>query len=105
MNDVDQQIAQQFHTRLKTIMPVLDVRIFGSRSRGDAHEDSDLDVFIKVVSLDRALRERIHDLAWEVGFEHDRTISTFVVTEAQIQDGAMGASPVLANIMAEGIAL
>ena len=68
-------------------MPILEVRVFGSRVRGDAREDLDLDVFIKVNDLDRSLREKIYGLAWEVGFEHDRVISTFVVTEAQIQEG------------------
>ena len=45
----------------------------------------------------------IHDLAWEVGFEHGCVISTFVVTEAQIREGAIGASPLLAKVLTEGI--
>jgi len=103
MEPSDQKIALDFRSRLEAMIPILDLRIFGSRSRGDAREDSDLDVFIKVERLDRSLREKIHDLAWEVGFEYDRVISTFVVTEVQIQEGAIGASPLLAKVLAEGI--
>lgn len=99
----DIQIVKEFRSRLETIMPILDLRIFGSRVKGTATEDSDLDVFIKVPQLDRSHREKIYYLAWEVGFEHNLVISTFVVTENQIQSGAVGANPLLSKVLSEGI--
>ena len=33
-------------------------------------DDSDTDVFIEVENLDKDLKERVHDAAWEVGFEN-----------------------------------
>ncbi|MEO0771200.1 MAG: nucleotidyltransferase domain-containing protein [Cyanobacteria bacterium J06649_4] len=105
MQDTDRQIALAFRTQLEAIVPVLDLRIFGSRAGDHAREDSDLDVFIKVTELNRSLREKIHDLAWEVGFEHGHIISTFVVTEAQMQTGALGASPLISKIFEEGVSV
>ncbi len=89
----DRTIAREFQQRLMAIVPVLDMRVFGSRARGDATEESDLDVFIEVETLTKTLRERIFDLAWEVGFEMDRVISTIVVTRDDLQHGA--AAPIL----------
>ena len=105
MQEIDSRIALELRTRLKEIVPILDLRIFGSRAEGTAREDSDLDVFIKVAELDRSLREKIHDLAWEIGFEYNRVIATFVVTEAQMEKEAVGASPLLTKVFEEGIAV
>ncbi|MBF2056575.1 MAG: nucleotidyltransferase domain-containing protein, partial [Cyanobacterium sp. T60_A2020_053] len=84
MKHLDFQIANEFRHHLELIIPVIDARIFGSCVRGTSEPSSDLDIFIKVNYLDRSLREKIYDLAWEIGFKYDRIISTFVVTEEEL---------------------
>jgi len=44
LSEIDRHIAREFLRRLTAIVPVLDLRIFGSRVRGEATEESDLDV-------------------------------------------------------------
>ncbi|WP_016953750.1 nucleotidyltransferase family protein [Anabaena sp. PCC 7108] len=105
IQDSERKIVSEFRSQLEAIIPILDLRVFGSKARGDATEESDLNVFIKVAELDRSCREKISDLAWEVGFKYDLVISTFVVTEAQVETGAMGASPLLSKVLQEGISI
>jgi predicted nucleotidyltransferase len=103
LTERDRQIACEFQRRLAEVAPVLDLRVFGSRARGDAAPDSDLDVFIELETCTPDLRRRISEIAWEVGFEMDRVISTVVATREELERGAMGANLLVLNVEREGV--
>ena len=105
MIPADRQVTLEFKRRLEEITTVLEVRVFGSRARGEAAPDSDLDVFVEVAALTPALRRRIDEIAWEVGFERDYIISPIVVSRQELQEGPMGASPLILEIEREGVPL
>jgi predicted nucleotidyltransferase len=67
------EFARRYRALAETAHPgeVLDVRLFGSRARGDHREDSDLDLFVSVKSDDLALRNALVDLAWDVSYAMD----------------------------------
>ena len=101
--DRDRRIAREFRQRLAEITPIRDLVVFGSRARGDAAPDSDMDVFIELEEATPELREHISEIAWEVGFERDRVITTIVATRDDLEHGALGASPLVLNIEREGV--
>jgi len=101
----DRQTALEFKRRVAALAATLQFSVFGSRARGDATAGSDLDVFLVVDHLNAELRERISEIAWEVGFENDVVLSTFVVTAEQLEHGPLGVSPIIRQIEKEGIPL
>jgi uncharacterized protein len=105
LSAVDREIAQHFKQRLQQIAPLLTLWVYGSRARGDAMPESDLDVLIELESITPALRQHIRELAWEVGFDQDRVISTLVATREQLNYGPLQADPLINNLQREGVRL
>ena len=103
LTSVDKNIARELRRRFSTIVTVVDFRIYGSRARGDATDESDFDVYLVVDSVTNAQRRRIDEVAWEVGFDCDRVIATIVATTEQIEHGPFGANPLLRIIERDGI--
>ncbi len=101
----DKQTAIEFKERVAALVPIVQFCVFGSRARGNATAESDLDVFLVVGNIDADLRERISEVAWEVGFENDVVLSSFVVTVDQLTRGPLGVSPIVRQIEKEGIRL
>jgi len=99
----DRKIAQHFKQRLQQVAPLLTLWVYGSRARGDATPESDLDVLIELESITPALRQHIRELAWEVGFDQGRVISTLVATREQLEHGPLQADPLIGNLRREGV--
>jgi uncharacterized protein len=71
MQEKDFKTIEKLKHLISQKIKVHEVRVFGSRARGDATQESDLDVLIVVDSLDHAIEKYISDCAWEVGFPED----------------------------------
>lgn len=81
------------------------MRLFGSKARGEASPDSDIDVFIVLREVDWQIEREIYDLCFEIGLEHDVLISPIIFSEGELKSPAMKVSPFLAVVEREGISL
>jgi predicted nucleotidyltransferase len=99
----DAQVVQLLKQRIQAITEIKQMIVFGSRARGDATEESDLDVFIELSELTPALRREIYLIAWEIGFDHGMVISTFLTTTPLLVDSPLSANPILHVIETEGV--
>ncbi len=60
---------------------LVEARLFGSRARGEGHEDSDLDVCVRIRGLVGEDRRRVQDLAANLSLDADLVLSPVVVDE------------------------
>jgi predicted nucleotidyltransferase len=100
----DQRILEELANRVRERYPEARIWAYGSRARGTATWDSDFDVFIVLARIDQNIDRWIRDLAWKVGFDNDRVITTVVMNQFEFEQGPMSESTLVGNILLEGIA-
>ncbi len=103
MTKEDRKIFKEFAGRVHERFSNARVWAFGSRARGDATWESDFDLFIVLSEVDQKIDRWIRDIAWEVGFENDRVITTILLDKVQFENGPMSESTIVENILREGI--
>jgi hypothetical protein len=86
-------------------VPVYKTIVFGSRARGDADPEADLDVLVLVERLDYTLRRTISRCAWEVGFEAGVLIQSVAMTRDQAENGPEQSSLLMLAVKEEGVSV
>lgn len=105
MDPKDRQILTEFAARVRSVEPRARIWAYGSRARGDAEEYSDFDVCVVLPGqLTFERRQAIGHIAWAVGFDYDRLVTTVVFSEEEFERGPMSAHPLVKNILREGLA-
>jgi len=72
--------------------------LFGSKSRGDSHKDSDLDVVVILKDVDYKTKCAIIDLAYEELIKTDVDISPLIFSQTDYERQRQGGYPIVQEI-------
>ena len=103
----EREALGQFSTRIREALgPNLrDLRLFGSKARGDARPDSDLDVLVVVAGDRVGAEDRAIDIAFDINVASDLYISPRVVTADSLADPVWRTTLFVQTVTREGVAL
>jgi predicted nucleotidyltransferase len=103
MDAKDRDILNKLKNLLKERVKLHQVILFGSRARGDAEPDSDMDV---LVILDeprtREVRKVVSDCAWEAGFDAGVVVAPVAVSRDHWENGPERSSLLAMAVREEG---
>jgi len=84
---------------------LIDLRLYGSKARGTADADSDIDVMIELEELPPTIYEKVFDLLYDINLRYGVFISAVLFGRKELEDGPMSASPLFKAIERDGVRL
>jgi predicted nucleotidyltransferase len=111
LNDVSLSPSQlqalgEVRRRLFHDFDVEAILLYGSVARGEADEESDLDLLVLTTEpLTRTARHGITDAVFEVNLHHGTNLSTLVIDRSAWETGPVSVLPIRDEILKEGIPL
>jgi len=101
----EEKALKELRVELFAKYPIIDIRLYGSKARGEGREDSDLDIMIEIPEYDRAMVAEIDDIIYRINLEHDVFISALVFGKDELEEGPMSEAPIYKVIQREGVPL
>jgi len=104
MDDRDRDLLRKLKERLQERLKLHQIILFGSRARGDADPESDMDVLVVLDEpVSRQSRQVVSDSAWETGFDAGIVVVPVVVSRGNWENGPDRASLLAMAVREEGI--
>jgi predicted nucleotidyltransferase len=82
---------------------LVDLRLYGSKARGTADADSDIDVMIELEELTPAFYDKVFDAVFDINLQYGVFISAVLFGRKELEDGPMSASPLFKAIERDGV--
>jgi predicted nucleotidyltransferase len=106
MTTQEAAILNQLKAKLQKRLPLSRLVLFGSRARGDAAPDSDLDVLVILnVPVGREIEDYVNDCAWEAGLEQGIVVVPVTVSRFDWEEGLLSSSLLAIAVRQEGVAV
>jgi uncharacterized protein len=97
LNDLKQSLNHDFQ--------LVDLRLYGSKVRGTAKADSDIDVMIELEELTPTFSDKVFDMVFDINLRHGVFISAVLFGRKELEEGPMSASPIFKAIERDGVRL
>jgi DNA polymerase sigma len=104
MNPTEQAILKRFKELVSKQLPLSKMVLFGSRARGDADPDSDMDVLVVLEdSAPDEAEDVVSDCAWEAGFQYGIVVVPVSVSRDAWENGPLSSSLLAIAVEQEGV--
>ncbi len=107
LRENEQKALIEYETRLHQRYDglIVSIILFGSKARGDAREESDVDLLVVVDSDDWRLHKELRRLAARVSLQYDLILSTRIMSRAHFDELRKRRTLLFQNIERDGIKL
>ena len=99
-------VLDSFLRRITSVRTeVVELYLYGSRSRGDHRPDSDYDVFVVLRERNRPTVDALYDAVVDVVCETGSLVSLKIVSRESFERSMAAGNPLVANVLHDGVPL
>ena len=84
---------------------LIQIKLFGSKGKGNFSTDSDIDLLIVLDNYDWNKEFEIYEICFEIGLEYDVLLSPVIFSQKELDDNLIKITPFYKVITKEGILL
>ena len=82
---------------------LLELRLFGSKARGDSDPESDIDVLIVLENCDWEIEKAVSRLCFDINIEHGVLLVPVLYSQAEYESDLTKVTPFYQNVRKEGV--
>ena len=107
LNKLEKKVLVSFRNRLGTVLndELIEVKLFGSKARGQGRKDSDLDVLVIVSSDDWRLCDRVYEIATDLLLDTGVCISPKIISMNQYNQLLREEAPFVKNVNQDAVTI
>ena len=99
------QALRKLKEALAADFQLVELRLFGSKARGDSNPESDIDVLIVLEELNREVRKQVSVLCCDLSIDHRVVITPILYSLAEFTSSRTRITPFYRNVEREGVAV
>ncbi len=101
----EKSTLKQFKAGLEQTLggQLIELKLFGSKARGDDQPDSDIDVLVIVASDDWHIRDKVYDVATDILLQMDVCISPKVISKNRFDQLCKEGTSFIHNVSKDAI--
>lgn len=105
MKENEERAIKDLKKALSKKFNLLELRLFGSKARGQEEPDSDIDVMIELAGSNAEIESQIDDIIFEINLKNDSFISAVIFSRKELEEGPLAESPLYKKIQSEGLTI
>lgn len=99
----EEEAIKSLKEELSSRFNLVELRLFGSKVRGEGTAESDIDVMIELAESNPEVESKIYDIIFEINLKNDSFISAIIFSKKEINEGPLSESPIYKIIQKEGV--
>jgi len=105
LNKQERKAIKEFKIRLRKELgeQVVEIKLFGSKARGDSHEESDIDILVVLRADSEENKDKIFDIVQNILLEYEVLLSPIIFNKQEYDSLNSIPTIFMQNIKSEGV--